>query len=413
MKVLQINRTDISGGAARAAYRLHHALREYGINSQMLVNSSFSGDSTVHGPESIEGKALAMTRSYFGRLVKFVHKTDNPVIHSPALLPSRWPGRLNRSDADILHLHWIAGEMLSIADIGRLQKPIVWTLHDMWAFCGAEHYTTDHRWRDGYTRLNRPDTESGFDINLWTWRRKQRRWKGKMYFVTPSRWLADCVRNSALLAHQPVRVIPNALNTELWRPVEKSVARDLLGLPTDVPLVMFGAMGGTKDLRKGYDLLKEALKSLREDMVDLQLVIFGQLPPADPPDLGFPIHYTGHLHDDLSLRLYYSAADALVIPSRQDNLPNTGVEALACATPVVAFDVGGMADIVAHKHSGYLAQAFDTSDLARGLCWVLSDRCRHEDLCQASRQRAVECFSHPVVARQYSDLYQEVLEGMK
>ena len=441
MKVFHLNHSDINGGAARAAYRIHHALRAAGIDSRMCVNVAAAGDWTVQGPTSKWNKLSVRLRPQLVRPVRATFRTSNPIIHSPALLPSHWVKQLNASDADLIHLHWVAGEMLSIADIGRINKPIVWTLHDMWAFCGAEHYTEEFRWREGYRRDNRPAYESGFDLNRWTWERKRKHWQRPMQIVTPSRWLADCVRESALMRDWPVSVIPNCLDTDLWKPMEQALARELLGLPADVPLLLFGAMDGGRDPRKGFDLLTAAVGHLRGEIPGLELVVFGQLAPRNPPDLGFPIHYTGYLHDDLSLRALYSAADALVVPSRQDNLPNTAVEAQACGTPVVAFNIGGLPDIVEHQRTGYLAKAFETEDLAAGIRWVLGNgsprflrnlamtgensatregdgvgRGKHPrdsdampvDIGKQSRERAVARFSNAQVGEQYRAVYAQL-----
>jgi glycosyltransferase involved in cell wall biosynthesis len=153
-------------------------------------------------------------------------------------------------------------------------------------------------------------------------------------------------------------------------------------------------------------LLREALRHLRDQRCDLHLAIFGQSAPKIPEDLGFPVHYLGHLYDDLSLRILYSAADVMVIPSRQDNLPNTGVESLACGTPVVAFDTCGLPDIVNHRVTGYLARAFDSEDLAAGIEWVLGDSSRHYDLSRNARAQAVERFSESVIVPQYLTVYE-------
>ena len=169
MKVFHINHSDTSGGAARAAYRIHHAVRASGIDSRMLVNVSTSGDWTVQGPSGKTAKAISLIRPQLVAPLRKMLRTRNPIIHSPSVLPSCWPKRFNDSDADLVHLHWIQGEMLSIADIPRIRKPILWTLHDMWAFCGSEHCTTDHRWLEGYRRDNRPQYEAGFDLNRWIW----------------------------------------------------------------------------------------------------------------------------------------------------------------------------------------------------------------------------------------------------
>jgi glycosyltransferase involved in cell wall biosynthesis len=406
MRVIHLNHSDISGGAARAAYRIHHCLREAGVDSRMWVNKASAGDWTVQGPSSKWEKLTAALRGHVGGQLRHVLKTGNPIIHSPAVVPSQWVKRLNASDADIVHLHWVQGEMLSIADIGRIEKPIVWTLHDMWAFCGAEHYTDDHRYRDGYRRNNRPAHEARFDLNRWTWQRKRKHWQRPMHIVTPSQWLAECARESVLMRDWLVSVVANPIDTERWKPLEQSLARELLGLPADVPLLLFGAMGGGRDPRKGFDLLLQALKQLRDEprAQDMEFVVFGQRAPQSPPNLGFPIHYTGHLHDDVSLRALYSAADAMVIPSRQDNLPNTGVEAHACATPVIAFNTCGLPDIVEHQRTGYLAKAFETEDLAHGIAWVLAQR-ETGELGKQARERAVERFAASVVAEQYRAVY--------
>ena len=411
MKVIQINYSDIIGGAARAAYRIHHALRDSGVGSRMWVNSATAGDWTVQAPKGKIDKILAMVRPSIGALPTKLLRTSNPIIHSPSWLPSNWVQKINSSDADLVHLHWVAGEMLSIKDIGAIKKPIVWTLHDMWAFCGAEHYTEEFRWKEGYQSNNRPAYESGFDLNRWTWERKLKYWQKPMHMVTPSRWLGQCVDESKLMEGWPVTVIPNALDVVKWKPVDQSLARKLLHLPPDVPLLLFGAMGGGTDPRKGYDLLLQALKKVLSTIPQLELIVFGQVSPEHPPDLGAPIHYTGHLHDDTSLQLLYSAADALVVPSRQDNLPNTSVEALACGTPVVAFDTCGLPDIVDHECTGYLAQTFDTGDLAKGIDWVLADKERLQMLRRNAYQKAVEKFAYPVVAGQYSKVYEQALRN--
>lgn len=409
MKIIHISHSDIQGGAFRAAYRIHQALRLHGLDSTMAVNVATSGDWTVQSHQTKLAKGLARLRPQLGSLPRQWLRTDNPILHSPAIIPSTWSGRLNCTDADVLHLHWVNGEMLSITDIIKLGKPVVWTLHDMWAFCGAEHYTEEFRWRQGYWKDNRPSYESGFDLNRWTWNRKRKYWQKPLQIVTPSQWLADCVTKSALMGDWPVRVVPNTINTDIWQPFDQNLARKLLHLPLDVPLLLFGALNGSRDPRKGFDLLQAALNHLRGQMPGLQLVVFGQLAPKEPIDLGFPIHYMGHLHDELSLRILYSAADVMTIPSRQDNLPNTGLEAHACGTPVIAFNTCGLPDIVEHLQTGYLAKAFDTNDLAHGIQWLLSDRSRLMTLGLAARQRALDKWSAKVVAEAYQNVYDSVL----
>jgi glycosyltransferase involved in cell wall biosynthesis len=414
MKVTQLSLSDIVGGGGfRAAYRVHHALRRHDIDSTMVVSVKGTDDWTVQQiPNTKASKFITQIRSRLGGFcTKLLLRTANQVSHSPAVVPSGWPNRLNRSDTDIVHLHWVNGEMLSIADIGKLEKPVVWTLHDMWAFCGAEHYTDEDRYQKGYLKNNRPSYEGGFDLNRWTWSRKRKHWQRAFHIVTPSQWLANCVLKSALMRDWPVTVVPNTIDTEFWQPFDKNLARKCFHLPTDIPLLLFGAGGGTRNPRKGFDLLQFALDHLRGQLPGLELVIFGQSAPKEQIDLGFPVHYVGCLQDELSLRLVYCAADAMVIPSRQDNLPNTGLESHACGTPVIAFSVGGLSDIVDHLKTGYLAKPFDTVDLAKGIYWAISDENRLNSLSTCSRQKAIDNWSPHIVVKSYEKIYQNILEN--
>ena len=413
MHVVHLNYSDSIGGAARAAHRIHHAVRGVGVDSMLLVNRAALSDPTVVGPATAPTRLLAKSRRILASPWRSLLKTATPGLHSPACIPSRWASRLNRSAADVVHLHWINGEMMSIADIGRLTKPTVWTLHDMWAFCGAEHYTDGVRSREGYSTANRPSCESGFDVDRWTWRRKQRHWQRPMQIVTPSRWLADCLEQSSLMGDWPVMVIPNPLDTEVWRPLDKLRARQLLNLPPDAPILLFGALGGDEDPRKGFDLLRDALQHLRGRVADLELIVFGQRAPKQDLSLGFPVHHTGYLHDDERLRLLYSAADAVAVPSRLEAFGQTASEAHACATPVVAFNTGGLADIVAHRETGYLAKPFDVPDLAAGIEWVIAAKGAGPDLAAAARDRACRLWDSSVVARQYADLYAATITAAK
>jgi glycosyltransferase involved in cell wall biosynthesis len=208
----------------------------------------------------------------------------------------------------------------------------------------------------------------------------------------------------------PVAVIPNCIDTKSWRPIAKTLARELMGLPAHVPLILFGAIGGTQDLRKGFDLLLDALDYLYISAKEfkIELAIFGQLAPKESTGIGFPVHYLGHLSDDVSLQLLYSAVDLLVIPSRQDNLPNTGLEALACGTPVVAFDICGLADVVTHLKTGYLAKSFEPKDLANGMLYVL-DRQKSADFNVSARLSALNNFDNNINALKYYEIYKELL----
>jgi glycosyltransferase involved in cell wall biosynthesis len=409
MRIFALNLSDSIGGAAKAAYRIHQAVRVAGIDSSLIVNRKGLSDTTIIGLETNFQVLLDRFRSGVGVLLARLLGSQKSEYHSLAIFPTFWSAKLNRSKVDVIHLHWINGEMMSIGDLGAIQKPLVWTLHDMWAFSGAEHYSTSARWKEGYASANKPADEIGFDLNRWTWLRKQKSWKRPIQIVTPSKWLADCVKSSALMAGWPVEVIPNPIDIVKWMPIDKTSAREKLGLPKGVPLILFGAIGGASDPRKGFDLLQAALKEMTNQNAALELVIFGQDAPYQPIDLGFPIHYLGHLSDELDMQTAYSAADVLVAPSIQEVFGQTASEAHSCGCPVVAFKGTGLADVIEHQKTGYLARLGDIQDLAAGISWVLSLVSQSNQLNIAARARAVEKFSYPVIAEQYKVIYSKVL----
>lgn len=409
MKIIHINHSDTGGGAARAAYRIHYSLLNHGVESKMYVIKSHSGDQSVN---EIKNKNGNINRMYtkLNNLILKNFSTNNHVIHSTAFIPNKnLLNYINKSNADIIHLHWISQKTLSITDIAKINKPVVWTLHDMWPFCGAEHYTTDIRWQEGYHKSNRPKYESGFDLNKWTWHRKKRQWIKPMHIVAPSRWMSNCAEKSSLMRRWPISYISYPIDTNDWKPINQNIARDLLCLPKDVPLLLFGAIGGSKDPRKGFDLLSKALSHLKKDLASMQVIIFGQLRPRKSNNIGFKTHYTGHLHDDVSLKLLYSAADAFIMPSRQDNQPLTCMEALTCGTPVIAFDISGPPSMIKHKSNGYLAKAFDTYDLAEGIRWVLQDEIVTRRIGKEARKFAKNNFNEKLISKNYIELYNKIL----
>ncbi len=411
MKIFHLNNSDISGGAARATNRIHQALLEKGVKSQMLVNKKISQEENILGPYNFIEKILVHLRLYISNLaIKFL-KIHKDIPYSISFFPSPWIDRINKSDADLIHLHWVQHEMLSIADIVKIKKPIVWTLHDMWAFCGAEHLAQDDRWRLGYSKKDHLTSKFGFDINRWTWLRKLKHWQKPIHVVTPSNWLANCVRESKLMGNWPVSVVPNLLNTENWKPKDKNFARKLLGLSSDIPLAIFGTFGENSSHHKGFDLLIETLNNIKnkDHIKNMELVVFGKNTFKSLPKINFPVHLLGHLDDDNLINLY-NAADVTIIPSRQEAFCQTALESQACGTPVVAFNIGGLTDIVDHLKTGYLAKAFDTEDLSQGISWVLEKE-QKLLLGKQARSKAVEKFSQKILIEKYQAVYEKVLNN--
>ena len=286
----------------------------------------------------------------------------------------------------------------------------------MWPFCGLEHYPNEElgRYRVGYTKESRSKDDKGWDVNRWEWKRKQRIFKQikNLTIVTPSRWLSSCVKESAMFKDRRIETIPYGIDTEIFKPINKQEARRILNLPLGKKLVLFGATRGTDDPRKGFVYLRDALNKIVNSSglkEDLELLIFGAGEPREKTNFGAKATYLGRIYDAATMALIYSAADVFVIPSIQDNLPNTVLESLACGTPVVGFKIGGIPDMITHCGDGYLANAFESDDLATGISWVLGDRDRYGKLCLSARRKAVSEYGLDIQAQRYISLYKSLL----
>lgn len=407
MKVLHLCYSDLEGGAARAAYRLHQAQRSQGLDSHMLVINKSSDDPHVH-TVTVLRKLRIKLASFAASLLLRWQKSPNPVHHSLNLFPSGLLGEIERLAPDVVNLHWLGGEMLSVGEIGRIKARVIWTLHDMWAFSGCEHYDDERpseRYLTGYKAESRHPLHKGLDLDRWNFRRKQKAWAGKSFhIVSPSNWLAECARQSVLFAELPIHVISNCIDHELYRPLSREFAREALGLPKDKQLLLFGAMSSTSDPRKGYHLLLPALLKLKEQgkAEQIELVVFGASRGDAEQVTGIKTHYMGRLHDDISLSLLYNAADLFVAPSLQDNLPNTMVESLACGTPCVAFHIGGMSDLISNELLGKLVSDVSFVSLSESMdSFFLHHRLCRTEIVNISKSLRLTS----LVAEKYNDLY--------
>ncbi len=413
MKVLIVNTSDIQGGAARAAYRLHKALLNSDVDSQMLVQSKSSDDYTV-----VTG--IGKIQKYTNKLrpiidsipVKF-YKNKTKTLFSPAWVPLvSIVDQINKINPDIIHLHWICNGMIKIEDIVRIKAPMVWSLHDMWAFTGGCHYDEEcggYRECCGNCKVLGSNKEN--DLSRKIFHRKQKAFNAKkdMTIVGLSKWLNDASKSSTLLKDKNHINLPNPIDTNIFKPFDKEKARELWSLSKDKKLVLFGAMGATSDPRKGFKELSEAMQKLEKNS-DIEFVVFGSHQPKNAPDLRFKTHYLGSLADDISLVTLYNAVDIMIVPSLQENLSNAIMESLACATPVVGFNIGGNSDMIEHKKNGYLAKPFDAIDLKDGIEWTLNNE-YYDELCQNAREKVMREFDSKIVAQQYTELYKEILHG--
>ncbi|MGC3978993.1 MAG: glycosyltransferase family 4 protein [Paludibacteraceae bacterium] len=418
LKVLSVNTSDKNGGAARAAFRIHHGVRSLAVDSRMFVKDRQSNEDTV-----ISLDTFVPTNVFHSILVYVQKKIKNKIQHYRwGKYPDREKVMLSdlrsvsiydafqKLDFDVLHLHWVNLRFLNLKELENVHKPIVWTLHDSWAFTGICHYTYSC---DNYSREcgNCPFLRSNKDRDLsWqVWKQKRKIYrKLNLHIVTPSQWLADCVAKSSLLQGFPVTVIPNGLDTIVYSPGDKKKACEKFGLDPSYKIILFGAINPSGDKNKGFSELLEAIQYLEKRSAgNLTLAVFGTDQPIDIVT-SIPIHYLGYLHTDELIVEAYRTANVMVVPSISEVFGQTASEAMACGVPVVAFNCTGIKEVVYHKITGYLAEPYRSEDLANGIVWCLENN-DEGVLSKNARERVVENYAQDIVATSYKSLYENLL----
>jgi len=423
LKVLSVCTSDAGGGASRAAYRIHHGVREMGVESRMFVKYRHHNSSDIvslneflpHNPfyrafDWMRNKAKNKLQHF-----RWNRYPERENIFMSDLRGTDLNGALKKLDYDVLHLHWINQRFISLDDLPK-GKPLVWTLHDSWPFCGICHYffeCKEYQWQCGRCPFLHSDQTK--DLSHWVWKKKEEIYKNlDLHIVTPSRWLADCAKQSSLLRHFPVTVIPNCLDVEVFRPLEEEEIsprwRDFQEKRLAKPFVLFGAMNAAMDKIKGFANLLSALQllELQGHGDDFELIVFGATESELSMDVSIPIHYVGYVGNTEELVSLYNLASVMVVPSLTENLSCAIMESLSCATPVVAFNIGGNGDMIEHEVNGYLANEKDDADLAKGILWCLGNN-EGNRFGKAGREKVLREYTNEVVCRQYVALYKSII----
>lgn len=417
MRVLIINTSEKIGGAAIAARRLMEALRNNGINAKMLVRDKQTDHVSV---VEVKKSWRNLWRFVWERIVIWTanrFKKHNLFDVDIANTGTDITSMPEFTQADVIHLHWVNQGYISLKGLRTILqsgKPVVWTMHDMWPFTGICHYA------DG---CNKYETECGacpkiygrphtHDLAHSIFQKKMRVYAGRdICFVACSRWLEAMARKSKLLQDKFVTNIPNAINTKLFHPLNKEEARKRLNLPLDHKLILFGSMKIT-DKRKGIDYLIDACHILENDYPDIgdniAVVIVGKETDETANLFPFPFYNMGYVSSEHRLVDIYNAVDLYVTPSLQDNLPNTIVEAMACGTPCVGFQIGGIPQMIDHLHNGYVAEYQSAADLANGIHWILTET-DYAELSEAACRKAVSAYSEESVSKQYIEVYNKAI----
>lgn len=429
MKILYVNTSDTNGGAARAAVRIMQGVQQNGQECRMLVKHKLSdNDSVVSLQQYVPDNLLHNALDWCAQKVKnkyqhyLWHKYPNQdASYKSDLRATRIYGALQAWDYDILHLHWINQRFLPLEEVPRLHKPIVWTLHDSWPFCGVCHYFLDC---EGYQQQcgNCPQlgSQDCHDLSYQVWRKKKCIYSRlDLHIVSPSRWLADCARKSSLFSNCDIRVIPNCIDTNIFRPLSRvEMETNLIpaqkpnaavsriwraGEKAAKPVILYGAVNAATDRRKGFASLLSALQILDTQGFKASLIVFG----ANETDLSLhfeniDVTFAGYISDTKTLVALYNIADVMVVPSLTENLSCAIMESLSCGTPVCCFNIGGNGDMVEHQINGYLVVENDCTDMANGIRECIT---HSVEWGTSARESVLRKYTIDIVAKQHVELY--------
>lgn len=405
MKILHISFSDSQGGAAIASYRIHSSLLKKNINSEMLVVKKNTKDPSVHSLSRNQAFLVRLLNKISRVLLRFL-RTNNYNLHSLNIFPSSILNKINKINPDIVHIHWIGSETISIKQLSRINIPLVFTLHDMWLFSGSEHYV------DRF--LDSSELKMGYVYNL----RKIIDWdciifnlkkkyllKKNFFIITPSQWMNSLAKKSFLLNDKRCEVIGNPLNMDIFYPRSRKNCRLFWKLPMDKKIILFGALSSTQDKRKGFYLLRDAINLIYNQLKsDVLFVIFG----SDNDQIELNVNYisVGTIFDPVKLSMLYSAADVMVTPSLIEAFGQTASESIASGTPVVGFANTGLEDIITSGTTGVLVKNIDYNSLAESILFVLANK---EKFCFKKSNSEQFKFSDKIIANQYINFYKSIV----
>lgn len=407
MKILHLSTEDDFGGAAKAAYRLHLGLREIGIDSQMLVKHKETKDPDIVGKSESYWNKISFVERQIDKLPSRLYLKKKTGPFSTSFFPScGLLKQIKRINPDIINIHWINGAFISIAqlrEISNLGKPMVITLHDSWFFTGGCHVPqTCEKYKEQCGNCPLLGSNKENDLSRLNWKRKKGIYENNsITIVAPSTWMQSCAKKSSLLEDKDIRCIPNAVDVDVFKPLDKEKLREKWKLDKNKKYLLFGAVNGLADPNKGFYLLKEALEDIKTP--NCELIVFGSYKDKHI-NIPIPCINLGYINNQKDLAEIYSMADVFVGPSLQESFGQTFLEAMSCGTPCVAFDYSGPRDFIRHRIDGYLVKPYKTKDFAKGIDFCISNH----DLGAMARSTVESRYSLKKVAEEYSRLYKSL-----
>ena len=404
MKIIHLNYSDLQGGASIASYRLHKSLKKKKINSKMVVAKKLSNDNSVYSFKNNLEKFIFNLKKNLSRFFSKTLELNSNNNYSVSFFNSKLFKVVKSLDPDIVNLHWICNETISINEVKKLKKKIVWTLTDMWPFLAIEHISYNFNKKD-YWNDKKILNSNKLSLKHLILKSKINKFNFNFKVVAISAWLANQAKKSILFKDKDIIVIPCCLDFDEWSPVNKIDVRKKFKLGLNKKIILFVSSGNTNDKKKGFEILLNAFKKIKNKS-NYHLIILGKLDDNHKKELS--VSYTQfnnfYYGKPSFLKEIYSAVDLLAAPSLVESFGQVSLEAASCNVPTIAFKDTGLTEIVVHKKNGYLANYKNISDFAKGLEWCFEKK-NYKKLSLNSRPMAKSKFSYNIISKQYLDFY--------
>ncbi|WP_010422294.1 glycosyltransferase [Anaerophaga thermohalophila] len=415
MHVLFLSTNQSKGGAAIAANRYFNAFRSVGGESAFAaLNVEKPGNGYVKLKYSFPFRKLVKYLFKKEKRKTFRRKIPGEGYWSVSMYPRFQYRRIKRLKPEILCLNWINDDFLSVREIGKFKVPIVWVFHDMWGVTGGCHYPGDCTgFQTGCGNCPKLKYSHEHDWSRYLWRQKYENWKDlDITVLCPSHWMAGMVKKSLLFGDKRIEVCPYSIELDVFKPMNSVTLRETLGIRQDQKVLLFGAVNSMHDTRKGAHLLVDALTRLEGKIPadDLVFLVFGAKKSPELEKVPFKVVNLGFIREKSELAKYYAASTAFVLPSLEDNLPNTVLESLACGTPVVAFNIGGISDMIDHEQNGLLVEETDTKKLAEALERMVKMPDDQYRMMQSDARKKIETgFSPEVIGKRLQQIFESIM----
>jgi glycosyltransferase involved in cell wall biosynthesis len=408
MKILHIIAGDLSSGASRGALWLHKALRESGIDSKVLISGKVQ--KSYDDINGISNKKVDQIKikvfNFLSRIPIKIYRKRSKNIFSTGLFGYDFTENNEYDNADIIHMHWVNGGLLKIKNIEKINKPIVWTVRDMWPFTGGCHYSLGcKKYLEKCGACNELGSSLKYDLSSYVYNKKKKYYRKEMIIIGISNWLSEQIKQSSLLSENEIHTIHNNIDTKIFKNHDSDKARKKLGIKSNKKIILCGAIN-LENKYKGLTHFIEAIQYLDSDKY--LICFFGDMKESIKDSIDFETIFYNRINDDVTLNTLYTAADVFVSSSIQEAFGKTIIEAQSSGTPVVCFNATGPSDLVIHKETGYKAIPYSSRDFAHGIEWVLENN-KNGLLSKKAREYVVNNFDSKIISKKYIRLYRKIL----